>query len=158
MARVQTISDGDFSGKKVLVRVDFNAPVDDSGAVSDDTRLRAALPTINALLDQGAQVILMSHRGRPSGTGFEESYSLAPIAARLGELLERDIVLAEDIVGPSAQADVYKRQCIGKPRRQPEVRWQSGCRPTGLKMKPWLVSGPWWQRLWSPQRYARSTW
>ncbi len=106
MARVQTISDGDFSGKKVLVRVDFNAPVDDSGAVSDDTRLRAALPTINALLDQGAQVILMSHRGRPSGTGFEESYSLAPIAARLGELLDRDIVLAEDIVGPSAQAAI----------------------------------------------------
>ena len=84
---MKTIDQLDAAGKRVIVRVDFNTPVKD-GAVSDDTRIRAALPTINKLLEQKAKLILMSHRGRPSGTGYEEAFSLAPVAARLAELVD----------------------------------------------------------------------
>ena len=106
MADIRTIDDLDASGKTVLVRVDFNAPVDESGAVSDDTRIRAALPTINKLLDDGAKVVLMSHRGRPSGEGYEEAFSLGPIAHRLQELLGRDVTLNRELTGESAQKAV----------------------------------------------------
>ena len=99
----KTIDDENFAGKKVLVRVDFNAPVDADGNVTDDTRIRAALPTINKLVGDGARVILTSHRGRPAGEGFEESFSLGPIARRLQELLGRDIVLSRELIGPAAQ-------------------------------------------------------
>ncbi len=101
MATLRTIDDLDACAKRVLVRVDFNAPVE-NGVVTDDTRLRAALPTINHLLDQDARVILMSHRGRPAGKGFEEDFSLAPIARRLEELLGRPVQLAHDVTGPDA--------------------------------------------------------
>jgi len=90
-------------GKRVLVRVDLNAPQDDSGAITDDTRLRASLPTIQYLLNQGASVILMSHLGRPKGK-VNPKYSLKPIAARLGELLGKPIPLAPDCVGPEVEA------------------------------------------------------
>ena len=103
MADIKTIDDENFAGKKVLVRVDFNAPVDADGNVTDDTRIRAALPTINKLVGDGARVILTSHRGRPAGEGFEESFSLGPIARRLQELLGRDIVLSRELIGPAAQ-------------------------------------------------------
>ena len=73
------------------------------GNVTDDTRIRAALPTINKLVGDGARVILTSHRGRPAGEGFEESFSLGPIARRLQELLGRDIVLSRELIGPAAQ-------------------------------------------------------
>ena len=106
MADIKTIDDANFAGKRVLVRVDFNAPVGDDGAVSDDTRLRAALPTINKLIGDGARVILTSHRGRPAGTGYEEPFSLGPIARRLQELLDRDIVLSSELVGPVARETV----------------------------------------------------
>lgn len=102
MADIKTIDDADFAGKRVLVRVDFNAPVNDAGVVTDDTRIRAALPTIEKLIADGARVILTSHRGRPAGTGFEEAFSLGPVARRLQELLGRDIVLSRAIVGPEA--------------------------------------------------------
>ena len=114
MADIKTIDDENFAGKKVLVRVDFNAPVDADGNVTDDTRIRAALPTINKLIGDGARVILTSHRGRPAGEGFEESFSLGPIARRLQELLGRDIVLSRELIGPAAQEAVDALEAKGE--------------------------------------------
>jgi phosphoglycerate kinase len=103
---VKTIADlGDLRGKRVLVRADFNVPLDGT-TITDDGRIRAALPTITTLLDGGARVVLTAHLGRPAGEGFEEKYSLAPVAARLGELLDQPVALAEDLVGESAKATV----------------------------------------------------
>ena len=103
MADLKTIDQLDASGKRVIMRVDFNVPVKD-GLVTDDTRIKAALPTIKHLLEQGARLVLMSHRGRPSGEGFEEEFSLRPAALRLSELLGSPVVFATDVVGPDAQA------------------------------------------------------
>ena len=77
---------GDLRGKRVLVRSDFNVPLKD-GVITDDGRIRAALPTLQALLGKGARVVVTAHLGRPTGEGFEAKYSLAPVATRLGELL-----------------------------------------------------------------------
>ena len=103
MSEIKTIDSLDAAGKKVLVRVDFNVPVKE-GVVTDDTRIRAALPTIEKLVNDGARVILMSHLGRPAGTGFEEAFSLRPAALRLSELLGKPVVFATDTVGEDAQA------------------------------------------------------
>lgn len=103
MSDIKTIDSLDAAGKKVLVRVDFNVPVKD-GVVTDDTRIRAALPTIEKLVGDGARVILMSHLGRPTGTGFEEAFSLRPAALRLSELLSKPVVFAADTVGEDARA------------------------------------------------------
>ncbi len=94
---------GALAGKRVLVRADFNVPLDGT-TITDDGRIRAALPTIERLAGAGARVILMAHLGRPSGQGMEPKYSLAPVAARLSELLGKEVALAADLVGPSAQA------------------------------------------------------
>ena len=93
-----TIKDIDTAGKRVLVRVDFNAPLDAAGQITDDTRIRAALPTIEHLLAQGAAVILMSHLGRPKGTPVAEM-SLAPVAQALTKLLGREVEMAADCIG-----------------------------------------------------------
>jgi phosphoglycerate kinase len=105
----KTIQDIDVSGKKVLVRVDFNVPQDDTGAITDDRRITAALPTIQYLLDKGAAVILMSHLGRPKGK-IAPKYSVAPAATRLSEVLGREVNLvsatAEDPLGITEAATV----------------------------------------------------
>jgi phosphoglycerate kinase len=91
------------TGRRVFLRADLNAPLAD-GAVADDLRLEASLPTLTTLLDAGARVVLASHLGRPSGDGFEQDFSMAPVGARLAELLGRPVVVARDVVGPDAQA------------------------------------------------------
>ena len=101
----RTIRDVDPSGKKVLVRVDFNVPLD-SGAVADDTRIRAALPTITSLTERGAALALCSHLGRPKGP--DPKQSLAPVAKRLGELLGKTVPLLPDCVGPAVRDAVAK--------------------------------------------------
>lgn len=95
---------GDLRGKRVLVRSDFNVPLDGT-TITDDGRIRAALPTLQRLTDAGARVVVLAHLGRPKGTP-DPQYSLAPVAARLGELLGQDVALAEDLVGSSAKATV----------------------------------------------------
>lgn len=109
MADVKTIDDVAVAGKKVICRVDFNVPIKD-GIVTDDTRIRAALPTIEKLVRDGGRVILMSHRGRPSGTGFEEEFSLRPAALRLAELLGKPVAFATDTVGEDAQTKAVALQ------------------------------------------------
>jgi phosphoglycerate kinase len=94
----------DPQGKTVLVRVDFNVPQDDTGAITDDRRIRMALPTITSIIDRGGKAILMSHLGRPAGKGFEQAFSLAPVAAWLGELLGKPVTLASDTGGPDSHA------------------------------------------------------
>lgn len=105
----QTIRDRDVSGKRVLVRVDFNVPLNAQGCITDDTRIRAALPTIRYLLQHGAAVILMSHLGRPDGQVVEK-LRLAPVAHRLGELLGLPVTMAPDSIGPQVEALVQSLQ------------------------------------------------
>lgn len=99
----KTVEDIDVAGKRVLVRVDFNVPQDESGAITDDRRIRAALPTIQYLMAHHARVVLASHLGRPK-SGPNPKYSLAPVAARLGELLGRPVPLAPDSIGDAVKA------------------------------------------------------
>ncbi|QDU35226.1 Phosphoglycerate kinase [Poriferisphaera corsica] len=100
----KTIADVDVADKKVLIRVDFNVPLNE-GKITDDRRIQMALPTIKAALDNGAAVILMSHLGRPKGEGIEPAFSLAPAAARLGEILSsNEVIMATDTVGEDAKA------------------------------------------------------
>src|ERR1700716_40949 len=94
----KTLNDIDVTGKRVLVRVDFNVPQDETGKITDDTRIVAALVTIRYLIAQGAKTVLVSHLGRPKGV--TPLYTLAPIAARLSQLLQRDVPLLPDCVGP----------------------------------------------------------
>ena len=100
----QTIADVDVAGKNVLMRVDFNVPLDDQQAITDDRRIVMALPSIKSVLERGGRVILMSHLGRPAGEGYEAKYSLAPAATRLGELLGQGVAMATDVVGEDAVA------------------------------------------------------
>ena len=97
-----TIEDVQVKGKKVLVRCDFNVPLDADKNITDETRINAALPTIKYLLDNGAAVILCSHLGRPKGE-FNMKYSLAPVAKRLSEKLGFEVKLAKDVIGPDAK-------------------------------------------------------
>ena len=103
MLNKKTVEDIEVSGKKVLVRCDFNVPQDENGNITDDRRIREALKTIRYLSDNNAKVILCSHLGRPKGE-FNMKYSLAPIAERLSELLDKKVELAKDVIGESANA------------------------------------------------------
>ncbi len=105
----KTLRDIDIQGKRTLVRVDFNVPLDAEQHITDDTRIVAALPTINALLDGGASVVLMSHLGRPKGQ-VVETLRMTPIAQRLGELLHKPVQTASDSVGPEVEAQVKALQ------------------------------------------------
>ncbi|KOR37916.1 MULTISPECIES: phosphoglycerate kinase [Planktothricoides] len=106
---VANLSESDLSGKRVLVRVDFNVPLDDAGNITDDTRIRAALPTIKDLTGKGAKVILCSHFGRPKGT-VDEKMRLTPVAKRLSELLNQEVVKCDDCIGDEVAAQVGAMQ------------------------------------------------
>ncbi|MCA9194924.1 MAG: phosphoglycerate kinase [Planctomycetales bacterium] len=106
----KTIADVDPKGKVVLMRVDFNVPQDDSGAITDDRRIRMAMPSIESVVKRGGKLILMSHLGRPKGNGPEPKYTLAPTAKRLGELLQQDVAFASDTVGADAETKVASLQ------------------------------------------------
>jgi len=99
----RTIADVDVTNKAVLMRVDFNVPLDEEQKVTDDLRIRMALPTIKSVLDRKGKLILMSHLGRPKGVGAEPKYSLKPAADRLAELLGQPVVFATDTVGDDAR-------------------------------------------------------
>jgi phosphoglycerate kinase len=102
---MKNISDLVVKGKTVLIRVDFNVPLDEQGNITDDIRIRGVLPTINYALDEHAKVIIISHLGRPDGQR-QEKYSLAPVAKRLSRLLEKEVKLAPDCIGPEVEAMV----------------------------------------------------
>ena len=102
MLSKKSVKDIDVSGKRVLVRCDFNVPLDENKNITDENRINGALPTIQYLIDQGAKVILCSHLGRPKGE-FKMEFSLAPVAKRLSEKLGKNVVMAKDVIGEDAQ-------------------------------------------------------
>ncbi|NEO30267.1 MAG: phosphoglycerate kinase [Symploca sp. SIO3C6] len=102
---VADLSESDLAGKKVLVRADLNVPLDDGGTITDDTRIRAALPTVEDLINKGAKVIMCSHLGRPKGK-VNESLRLTPVATRLSELLGQSVTMCDDSVGDAVAAQV----------------------------------------------------
>lgn len=121
---VATLTAADVSGKRVLVRADFNVPLDDQGHITDDTRIRAALPTIQDLTGKGAKVVLCSHFGRPKGK-VVESMRLTPVANRLSELLGQTVVKCDDCVGPDVTNAVNALQS-GQVALLENVRFHAG--------------------------------
>jgi len=135
------VTDIDVKGKQVLVRVDFNVPIK-AGKVEDDTRIRAALPTIKYLLDQGAAVILCSHLGRPK-EGPDPQYSMAPTAEHLSRLLGRPVSFSEECVGPAAEKAA---------RRSSRAIYWCWKIPVSIRARPrmtprWLANWRRWQRF-----------
>src|SRR6187549_225891 len=100
----RSVREADVKGKRVLVRVDFNVPID-RGVITDDTRIRGALPTIQFLRERGAKIILCSHLGRPKGK-VDLRFSLEPVAERLSQLVHSPITLSHDVTGPEAEAAI----------------------------------------------------
>jgi phosphoglycerate kinase len=121
---VATLTAADVSGKRVLVRADFNVPLNDAGEITDDTRIRAALPTIQDLTGKGAKVVLTSHFGRPKGK-VVDSMRLTPVAKRLSELLGQEVVKCDDCVGPDVAAAVNGLQ-NGQVALLENVRFHAG--------------------------------
>jgi phosphoglycerate kinase len=103
----KTLRDVDVAGKRVLMRVDFNVPIK-NGAISDDTRITGALPSINFVLEKGGSLVLMSHLGRPKGAGYEAEFSLKPVAAHLAKLTGRTVVFAADCARADAEVAALK--------------------------------------------------
>src|SRR3954452_13378556 len=95
---IKTISELDIAGRRLFIRVDFNVPLTPAGGIADDTRIRESLPTIKYAIDKGARVVLASHLGRPKGKP-DPKYSLLPVAQRLAELLNAEILLTDEPVG-----------------------------------------------------------
>ena len=104
---MRSIRDVDLKDKRVLMRVDFNVPMDDNGSIIDDARIKAAIPTIEYILGQGASLVLMSHLGRPKAKP-DPKYSLKGVALHLGSLLHQEVIMADDCVGPAVQEMVGK--------------------------------------------------
>ena len=100
---MKNIDTYDFTGKRALVRVDFNVPLNDRFEVTDDTRIQAALPTINRILERGGMPVLMSHLGRPKDA-YDEKFSLKHVVPRLSELLGREVKFALDCIGEQAES------------------------------------------------------
>ena len=120
----KTIEDIDVKGKRVLARVDFNVPQNEKGEITDDNRIRGALPTIQYLLEHGAKLILCTHLGRPKAK-VEPAFTLKPCADRLSQLLGRPVKLAADVVGPNAQALAAALQ-EGEVMMLENVRFEAG--------------------------------
>jgi phosphoglycerate kinase len=137
MFNKKTIKDVDFQGKRALVRVDFNVPIKE-GQVGDDTRIRAALPTLQYLLEKGASLILTSHLGRPKG-GPDPKYSLRPVADRLSELLGRPVKFVEELVGAKAQAAAQELQ-PGEVLLLENTRFEAGETKNDLELAKQLAS------------------
>lgn len=136
----KTIADIDVRGKAVLIRVDFNVPLE-GGQITDDLRIRMAIPTIQSVLDRGGRVVLMSHLGRPEGQGIEPEFSLKPAAVRLAELLKRPVEFAADTVDPDAQAKVKMLQDGGVLLLE-NVRFNAGEDEKALKKKTGQANDP----------------
>ena len=124
----KSVEDIDVSGKKVIVRCDFNVPQDETGRITDDKRIVAALPTIKYLLEHNAAVILCSHLGRPKGE-FKMKYSLAPVAERLSELLGKEVKLAKDVIGEDAKKLASELKCGDTGDKKGANRGQKGSEP-----------------------------
>lgn len=105
----KTVRDIEVKGKKILVRCDFNVPLNEEGVITDNTRITAALPTIKYLMDNGAKVVLCSHLGRPKGE-VNQKYSLKPVAEELTNLLDNEVKFASDVTGSSAKETVNSLQ------------------------------------------------
>ncbi len=121
---VANLSESDLSGKRVLVRADFNVPLEENGTISDDTRIRAALPTIKALVEKKAKVVLCSHMGRPKGE-VKEKLRLTPVAERLSELLGQKVTMCSDSVGDEVTATINSLQ-EGQVALLENLRFQAG--------------------------------
>ncbi len=121
----KTIADVDVRNKTVLIRVDFNVPLDDQGQITDDRRIAMALPSIQDVLQRGGRTILVSHLGRPKGKGFEAEFSMQPVAQRLAKLLGREVVFANDIVGEEATQKAAALQ-IGQTLLLENLRFHPG--------------------------------
>lgn len=109
MSRKRSVQDADFRGKRVLLRVDYNVPIKD-GRVGDDARIRASLPTLRQILDAGGSVVILSHLGRPAGTGFEQEFSLEPVAQHLQGLISAPVHYVKSVCGPEALAAAQELQ------------------------------------------------
>ena len=96
---MKSINDINFKGRKVLLRVDFNVPVDDNKHITDDTRMVESLPTIKKLMNDGAAIIIMAHFGRPKKGGFEPEFTLEPVAKHLEELIGRPVKFTQELLG-----------------------------------------------------------